>query len=464
MYNKVIASNNNNDCEVEEFIIKLNTENLSAFLSYRDEGNMNIVVSVNSQENEEKRVIRFKKILADDKAKCLDFADHKHELINFVNFEQLLQKYFDNADKFTVVPKIVFLDVDVTDLNNFLKHDRPVSRQKAVIGSNFGLLYRDVAFLPKEIYTGNQPVNGTFKDTSTFCIEIKAKQGYLINDEETLCVRKCRYCFYQYLKLKNEKINSVSSYCPIDLFSGTPERINRAIKGLMKNPQNNFKVFCDGKIVYNEYLKCQSSLHKILTNLFPNVERTERKEILFVSLIRKILLKDFSFCDKNVEVSSFDDDDENIHLRNCSMYEAWKSLPTNCILNSILKTQLLVSENFSEMEILDKSKEPINYDVNDQTILQNYKIGSTALDCSIMLTFRRTTPTITTSECVNDTNHYITLKGPRGFYENFIVNATIVDLDLKKDSIAHFRKYKKQYHESKLAYFDFMEKHSKQNN
>lgn len=49
------------------------------------------------------------------------------------------------------------------------------------------------------------------------------------------------------------------------------------------------------------------------------------------------------------------------------------------------------------------------------------------------------------------------MKTTTGIPQHFIVNATIVDLDLKKDSIAHFRKYKKQYHESKLAYLDYME-------
>jgi hypothetical protein len=39
---------------------------------------------------------------------------------------------------------------------------------------------------------------------------------------------------------------------------------------------------------------------------------------------------------------------------------------------------------------------------------------------------------------------------------HFVANATIVDLDEKKDSLSHFRKYKKQYRESKIAYEEFM--------
>lgn len=49
------------------------------------------------------------------------------------------------------------------------------------------------------------------------------------------------------------------------------------------------------------------------------------------------------------------------------------------------------------------------------------------------------------------------MKGPSSTSHNFVVNATIVDLDMKKDSIDHYRKYKKQYQESRQAYSDFME-------
>lgn len=61
-----------------------------------------------------------------------------------------------------------------------------------------------------------------------------------------------------------------------------------------------------------------------------------------------------------------------------------------------------------------------------------------------------------TFNSVIDNHHYVTIKNSSQTPQHFIVNATIVDLDMKKDSIAHFRKYKKQYQESKLAYFDFI--------
>lgn len=113
-----------------------------------------------------------------------------------------------------------------------------------------------------------------------------------------------------------------------------------------------------------------------------------RGEHLFINLIRKILTKDFISCDNDSDVCSIYDDSESIHTRHC-FNDSPSSPPDNCILSSILKTQMLVSSNFPKMEILDKFDEPIHCDISNQSTLEDYKIGSTALDCSIMITLRR---------------------------------------------------------------------------
>jgi hypothetical protein len=71
-------------------------------------------------------------------------------------------------------------------------------RRSKIIGHNYGLLYRDVAFLPKEVYTG-KPVNGEFRNSPTICIEIKVKQGYMMSDgnDYDFNIQKCRFCYFQ---------------------------------------------------------------------------------------------------------------------------------------------------------------------------------------------------------------------------------------------------------------------------
>lgn len=51
--------------------------------------------------------------------------------------------------------------------------------------------------------------------------------------------------------------------------------MNRAIEGLMENPQNNLKIFLDGKMVFNEYSGDKSALHRAMTSLFPDVANSE---------------------------------------------------------------------------------------------------------------------------------------------------------------------------------------------
>lgn len=111
-----------------------------------------------------------------------------------------------------------------------------------------------------------------------------------------------------------------------------------------------------------------------------------RQETLFVNLIRQILLKDFKDCDSLADVCSTYKDQRSLHERSCAADISYSELPWNCILSSILDAQMLVKNNFDEMEIYDKRDD---CESNDETVLQNYKIGSTALDCSIMITIKK---------------------------------------------------------------------------
>lgn len=62
--------------------------------------------------------------------------------MTFINFEKLLQKYFENADQFTVVPRIVFLDANVQTLNDLLMPDRPSKMNVFVKTDSFFIRHR----------------------------------------------------------------------------------------------------------------------------------------------------------------------------------------------------------------------------------------------------------------------------------------------------------------------------------
>ncbi|XP_061430323.1 inositol-pentakisphosphate 2-kinase-like [Lethenteron reissneri] len=98
----------------------------------------------------------------------------------------------------------------------------------------------------------------------TFCIEIKPKCGFLPGAASVvnpLKRRVCRYCMQQYLKVANGKCRQVSDYCPLDLYSGDGSRMSFAIRSLMKNSQNNFRVFKLLAGVYGPSAECRQQFY-----------------------------------------------------------------------------------------------------------------------------------------------------------------------------------------------------------
>uniref|UniRef100_A0A3Q0RSH3 Inositol-pentakisphosphate 2-kinase n=1 Tax=Amphilophus citrinellus TaxID=61819 RepID=A0A3Q0RSH3_AMPCI len=90
--------------------------------------------------------------------------------------------------------------------------------------------------------------------TPPLCIEIKPKCGFLPSPKHVskdIKTKVCRYCMHQHYKVANGKWKRRSFYCPLDLFSGNRQRMHFAIKHLIEEPQNNFKVFKGGQCIYS---------------------------------------------------------------------------------------------------------------------------------------------------------------------------------------------------------------------
>ncbi|KAK4342499.1 hypothetical protein RND71_038315 [Anisodus tanguticus] len=82
----------------------------------------------------------------------------------------------------------------------------------------------------------------------------KPKCGFLphsefITEDNAIKRSVTRFQMHQALKLNQEKISEVSAYDPLDLFSGSRDRVCKAINNLFRTPQNNFRVFLDGSLI-----------------------------------------------------------------------------------------------------------------------------------------------------------------------------------------------------------------------
>lgn len=104
-------------------------------------------------------------------------------------------------------------------------------------------LNANVVILPNVVSTGQ------------ICVELKpksslkplGKDGKQRFNGMTMKQRTCRYCMHQEWKTHCEKNfrrrRAGHEYCPIDLFSGDKERMKKAIRALIDEPQNNLRVF-----------------------------------------------------------------------------------------------------------------------------------------------------------------------------------------------------------------------------
>ncbi|KAH9060108.1 inositol-pentakisphosphate 2-kinase [Lactarius vividus] len=109
-------------------------------------------------------------------------------------------------------------------------------------------------------------------------VEIKPKWGFLPNpthlspESKPIKTRTCRTCMHTHLK-QTEGNNVAVHYCPLDLFSGSRERLEIALEGLWNSwtqsngAINNLRIFHYGKMVLPTDVGRQFSLLPLLTRI-----------------------------------------------------------------------------------------------------------------------------------------------------------------------------------------------------
>ncbi|XP_060807358.1 inositol-pentakisphosphate 2-kinase isoform X1 [Amyelois transitella] len=232
------------------------------------------------------------------------------------------------------------------------------------------------------------------KFVTNYCLEIKPKEGFLSNNLRRYS--KCYFCLKQYLKLQEKKIDSVSHYCPLDLFSGDKVRMRKALLNLISNPQNNLKFFRNGMLIYHE---------KSSRNLFDSI--LEESSIfggnmtLFLDSMIKILLSGYEDKPTNVPESS----NHVIEGKDAGSCIERDNLHPESFLNNLLEIQKLSELNSDDspfegteyvssilrlideqiIDLKEKTDRKRLYSLCDPRYLA--LISAVAKDCSIMISF-----------------------------------------------------------------------------
>ncbi|XP_029167586.1 LOW QUALITY PROTEIN: inositol-pentakisphosphate 2-kinase [Nylanderia fulva] len=225
---------------------------------YKGEGNANIAIAL----PHERRVIRFRKSLPGE----VSPDGGKTRAHREVWYARNVVSCF--LGSYAQIPEIIRYDAaDIAKLSDAIRPHRPEKRRHKIIADTYATKFPDYTFLDLRL----EEDQTVFRSRSTFCVEIKPKQGYLQKAEQRF--PGCPYCLNQYAKLRKGDIVARSNYCPFELFSGVEARMKAAVKELLNSPQNNLRIFKDGTVVYNQE-SSPNDLEDVLNEWFRNATTT----------------------------------------------------------------------------------------------------------------------------------------------------------------------------------------------
>lgn len=171
----------------------------------------------------------------------------------------------------------------------------------------------------------------------------------------------------------------MSEYDPLDLFSQSKDRVHKAINALFTTPQNNFRVFLNGSLIYG-------SLGGIASNA-DNSNCTESTSNALEDIMKCIINGENGLCTTNFiqlvaeTVYQSKVTDRLLEVQKLDIYDIEGAI--HAYYDIISQPCKICTEMGAE-----KSLHGIPLD-RSMKILRDYLIAATAKDCSLMISFRQ---------------------------------------------------------------------------
>lgn len=402
--------------------------------AYKGEGAANIVLSyTGASPSLVGKVIRIKKVPKGEvqsangchvlsETEQLLWRDFK-ELLAAPSVELLGQAYAKQVLGPLLDPKHIDGGVCITVCREFLEaikknihSERPGWRIDAAevdVHCDSALLISD-----HSVFLSNKSfIPATPKEEMCFTIEIKPKCGFLPSSEfiaKGNAIKKhiTRFRMHQLLKLHKGEISQISGYDPLDLFSGSKDRIYKAITALFTAPGNNFRIFFNGSLIFGclggSMDTRAARSHEENKNIDALLMASGLQLASFIELLAEALLKS-AVLDKLLAAQKLDifDIEGAIHV-----YYNIVSDPCSVCKDMIDGELLHLYSSLHSLSLEESLK-----------IVREYLIAATAKDCSLMISFKPTDVGATTTE-----NSSIFLESCS---KSFDYKANFIDLDPK---------------------------------
>ncbi|KAL6981878.1 Inositol-pentakisphosphate 2-kinase [Sarracenia purpurea var. burkii] len=215
-------------------------------------------------------------------------------------------------------------------------------------------------------------------------VEIKPKCGFLpasrfIAEGNAIKKSVTRFKMHQSLKLKQREIAEISEYDPLDMFSGSKDRVHKAIKALFATPQNNFRVFLNGSLVFGGLGGGADDTSRMISDAFEDVLKCViqaddgLRTTNFMNLVTEAV-SGSGLLDRLLEVQKLD-----IFDIEGAIHAYYDIISQPCIAcRDLGEDKLSVRYAYFHSMPLDESLK----------IVRDYLIAATAKDLSFMISFR----------------------------------------------------------------------------